>query len=59
MGLNEDVQEALKNIIQYSMDLIGNIMQVLDDSFDSIRITKDSFEDDRVEFMSPPKKHRK
>jgi hypothetical protein len=24
MGLNEDVQEALTNIIQYSMDLIGN-----------------------------------
>ena len=59
MGLNEDVQEALKNIIQYSMDLIGNTMQVLDDSYDSIRITKDSVEYDRVEFMSPPKKHRK
>tara|TARA_B110000285_G_scaffold200621_1_gene234623 strand:+ start:204 stop:335 length:132 start_codon:yes stop_codon:yes gene_type:complete len=24
MGLNEDAQEALTNIIQYSMDLIGN-----------------------------------
>ena len=46
MGLNEDVQEALTNIVQYSMDLIGNTHAALNESNRSMsNLNDNSIED--------------